>query len=407
MCLQDADMSGHPSSSDSSRGRSSFEASYDSSFGRKNREETASASIFRSSALNIAMSSEDGQASKLPTPGENIQSKRHSYEIIKMLGKGGFGAVYQVKRGKDEEMFAMKCETNDVKKAVLTMDCKVLRGANIIQSPHFCTVQDRGKISDRFRFLIMKLVGRNLWDLRMERDSQSFTLSTSLKCAEQSLMSIEDLHRIGFLHRDIKPGNFAIGCQNSKEYHTIFMLDFGLCRKFIGDNLNKDLRMPRTTAPFRGTTRYAAIAALRQMEQSRKDDIEAWLYMVVEWTSAALPWRKLKGADKEEVLRWKEDVRSGDALEDFLTDCPKREFQTIMTYLDTLAYQSIPDYNYLYYCLHHAMKANSIDPHEPLDWDPEHKYHGPTKLDRDKRMDPKMDAKLKDEANAGEVGHGK
>lgn len=51
------------------------------------------------------------------------------------------------------------------------------------------------------------------------------------------------------------------------------MLDFGLCRKFIGETQSKDLRLPRTNAPFRGTTRYASIAALKQIEQSRKDDI--------------------------------------------------------------------------------------------------------------------------------------
>lgn len=59
----------------------------------------------------------------------------------------------------------------------------------------------------------------------------------------------------------------------------------------IGD---KDLRLPRASAPFRGTTRYASIAALRQTEQSRKDDVESWLYIVVEWTAGSLPWRKLK-----------------------------------------------------------------------------------------------------------------
>jgi tau tubulin kinase len=67
----------------------------------------------------------------------------------------------------------------------------------------------------------------------------------------------------------------------------------------------KDLRLPRSTAPFRGTTRYAPIAALKQLEQSRKDDVEAWLYMVVEWTAGSLPWRKLKGSDKNEVLKCK------------------------------------------------------------------------------------------------------
>jgi hypothetical protein len=55
------------------------------------------------------------------------------------------------------------------------------------------------------------------------------------------------------------------------------MLDFGLCRKYVGDVENKDIRMPRASAPFRGTTRYAPIAALKQMEQSRKDNIEVIL----------------------------------------------------------------------------------------------------------------------------------
>lgn len=56
----------------------------------------------------------------------------------------------------------------------------------------------------------------------------------------------------------------------------------------------KDLRLPRISAPFRGTTRYASIAALKHAEQSRKDDVESWLYVVVEWTAGSLPWRKLR-----------------------------------------------------------------------------------------------------------------
>lgn len=130
------------------------------------------------------------------------------FQTIKLLGKGGFGAVFQVKKLSDGREFAMKCETSTVKKPVLTMDCKVLRGAFLIKSPHFCTVLDRGNVHGRFKFLVMKLVGRNLWDLRIAQPGMKFTLSTSLKTAEQCLMSIEDLHRVGFLHRDIKPGKF-------------------------------------------------------------------------------------------------------------------------------------------------------------------------------------------------------
>uniref|UniRef100_A0AC34FTL8 Protein kinase domain-containing protein n=1 Tax=Panagrolaimus sp. ES5 TaxID=591445 RepID=A0AC34FTL8_9BILA len=302
------------------------------------------------------VSEETEKNDKLPASGEIIPTKHHKYEAVKLLGKGGFGAVF--------------------------------------------------------------LVGKNLWDLRIEREPPKFSLNTSLKAAEQCLMAIQDLHTVGFLHRDIKPGNFAIGRPETNEYHTaiqdlhtvgflhrdikpgnfaigrpetneyhtVFMLDFGLCRKFIGETLSKDLRMPRTSAPFRGTTRYAAIAALKQIEQSRKDDIEAWLYMVAEWTVGALPWRRLKGQDKEEVLRWKEDIRNGDAHDEFMTGLPRREFGTIMSYVDSLEYHSIPDYDHVHYLLQHACKSNSIIPNDPVDWDLGNKYHGPTHGDREKKQ---------------------
>ncbi|VDM68189.1 unnamed protein product, partial [Strongylus vulgaris] len=237
---------------------------------------------------------------------------------VRLLGKGGYGAVYEVLRKSDSKLFAVKCEKLSARKKVLPMDCRVLRGAQIIKSCHFCTIEDRGKVENRFIFLVMKLIGSNLWDLRVERETMRFTLNTSLKAAEQCLICIEELHRLGFLHRDIKPGNFAIGRQDANEHHIIYMLDFGLCRKFqekVGRESqntrkhDKDVRVPREVAPFRGTTRYAPIAAMKQIEQSRKDDLEGWMYMVVEWTSGGLPWRKYKADNREEVLKMKEEVR--------------------------------------------------------------------------------------------------
>ncbi|VDK63182.1 unnamed protein product [Anisakis simplex] len=254
----------------------------------------------------------------------------------------------------------------------------------------------------------MKLVGKNLWDLRVERPQQRFSLNTALKAAEQCLESIEHLHKIGYLHRDVKPGNFAIGRQENNEHHTIFMLDFGLCRQF--STAEKDLRLPRESAPFRGTTRYASMTALRQMEQSRKDDVESWFYVTVEWTAGSLPWKKLRGPDKDEVLRWKEEVRDGEALNDFLKECPKREFSTILAYIDTLEYESIPDYDHIYYCIQHAAKTNGIAFDDPLDWDPFNKYHGPiidlkarSKMDEKDASNDKENDKENNEHNKEKV----
>lgn len=73
------------------------------------------------------------------------------------MGKGGFGAVFNVTNEKNEH-FAMKCEAMSNRMSVLMMDCKVLQGTLRIQSKHFCTVLDRGLRKNCFKFLIMTMV---------------------------------------------------------------------------------------------------------------------------------------------------------------------------------------------------------------------------------------------------------
>ncbi|CCD62527.1 Protein kinase domain-containing protein [Caenorhabditis elegans] len=314
----------------------------------------------------------------LPKEDEMFKTKKDKYKVIALLGKGGYGAVYSVLRLSDMEKFAIKCEKATAGKKVLLMDCNVMKGATQIKSRHFSTVLDRANVKDRFNFIVMKLIGKNLWDLRQDRGDGKFTMGTSLKAASQCLVSIEHLHSFGYLHRDIKPGNFAAGRKESNEHHVIFMLDFGLCREYVKRAEGKDLRAARTTAPFRGTTRYAPLASMLQQDQSRKDDIESWLYMVVEWTSGGLPWRKLKAHDREKVLQYKQDLRTKpDILDDFLFLCPKKEFTRILKYLDTLGYYAVPDYKFIYFCVQHAANANKIKDADPLDWDPETPYMGP------------------------------
>lgn len=48
-------------------------------------------------------------------------------------------------------------------------------------------------------------------DLRLESPNKKFSLGTAISVGIQCLEALEDLHNIGYLHRDVKPGNFAIG----------------------------------------------------------------------------------------------------------------------------------------------------------------------------------------------------
>lgn len=103
--------------------------------------------------------------------------------------------------------------------------------------------------------------------------------------------------------------------------------------------------------------------------------VPGWLYMVVEWTSGALPWRRFTADNRDEVRKMKQDLRSNEkALDQFLTGCPKREFARILKYLDTLTYFSIPDYKFVVDCIGHAMKTNAVKWTDPVDWDEGHEY---------------------------------
>ncbi|EPB72761.1 hypothetical protein ANCCEY_08155 [Ancylostoma ceylanicum] len=352
------------------------------------------------------------------------------FQILEILGKGSFGAVFRVRRMEDGKDLAMKCESYKVKKQILRHEAKVLEGMRKINSVHFISYEDRGKIAGRFMFVVIRLikakltleVGKNLWDLRMENPERRFSMATGIRAAEQTLSGIRDLHICGYLHRDIKPPNFAIGREEDGNPHTIYILDFGLCRKYRTDD--KDLRYMREKAAFRGTTRYASIGALDMVsfnynsfdyldteiflkkDQCRKDDVEAWWYMVLEWMIGQLPWKhcrvsspyftlealknltisiemhraSIQGADRAENLLRKErrfTTMTLHYLFKVLKHTPEEYMANIILYIDTLEYNSIPDYDHIAAHLEAAMQAYHLSYSEPLDWDLMTEYKGP------------------------------
>ncbi|CAB3405231.1 unnamed protein product [Caenorhabditis bovis] len=293
-----------------------------------------------------------------------VGSKCGEWTILKKLGEGAFGAVYLVK-GKDKDMeYALKVEAETDPLGLLRMEVFVLMELKRqkYEGRHFLDMVDKGNVVGKFNYMVMTLVGKSFQDLRKKAPFRKFSMGTAISIARQSLEAVEDLHNIGILHRDIKPGNYTIGRKEMNELRKVYMLDFGMARKFARED--GTLRNPRARAGFRGTVKYAPLACHIQREQCRKDDIESWLYMVVEMTCGKLPWRNL--TETEDVGVFKKDCKTN-RIRCLFGGCP-REYTEIFPILDKGKFFDAPDYPAIYELLEKAM-VNTRSNEFPYDWE--------------------------------------
>uniref|UniRef100_A0A8C2DWW9 non-specific serine/threonine protein kinase n=1 Tax=Cyprinus carpio TaxID=7962 RepID=A0A8C2DWW9_CYPCA len=281
---------------------------------------------------------------------------KERWKVLKKIGGGGFGEIYEACDLLTRENVALKVESAQQPKQVLKMEVAVLK--KLQGKNHVCKFIGCGR-NDKFNYVVMQLQERNLADLRRSQPRGTFSMSTTLRLGKQILESIEAIHSVGFLHRDIKPSNFAMGRLPST-CRKCYMLDFGLARQYT--NTNGEVRPPRTVAGFRGTVRYASINAHKNKEMGRHDDLWSLFYMLVEFTVGQLPWRKIK--DKEQVGQIKERYEHRMLLKHM-----PAEFHIFYDHVLDLDYYTKPDYQLLMTVFENSMKERVITENEPYDWE--------------------------------------
>nr|DBA27406.1 TPA: hypothetical protein GDO54_011561 [Pyxicephalus adspersus] len=276
--------------------------------------------------------------------------------LLKKIGGGGFGEIYEAMDLLTRENVALKVESAQQPKQVLKMEVAVLK--KLQGKDHVCRFIGCGR-NEKFNYVVMQLQGRNLADLRRSQPRGTFTMSTTLRLGKQILESIDSIHSVGFLHRDIKPSNFAMGRLPST-YRKCYMLDFGLARQYT--NTTGEVRPPRNVAGFRGTVRYASVNAHKNREMGRHDDLWSLFYMLVEFAVGQLPWRKIKDKEQVGMIKEKYDHRM------LLKHMPS-EFHLFLEHISSLDYFTKPDYQMIMSVFENSMKERGITENEAFDWE--------------------------------------
>ncbi|OHT15779.1 Casein kinase I isoform epsilon [Tritrichomonas foetus] len=278
-----------------------------------------------------------------------------------MIGYGSFGSIYSGINIYNNDQVAIKFETS------VNMKQKLFRESRIYQiisgAPGFPTLKHYGTEGDTAA-MIIDLLGQNISAL-FEARHRSFSLKTVLMIADQTLTRIEYLHKKSIIHRDIKPENMAIG--NGKHRNTIYLIDFGLAKSYCDMKTHQHNEFK--TVPFLvGTPLYASINAMKNQEQSRRDDLESLAYVLLYLLRGNLPWEKTHSGNlkeaQENILRIKEQV----TIEDLCRGLPE-EFAILLSSVRQLEFDEEPKYSEYRRMFMQLFQRNNFHYDYQYDWE--------------------------------------
>jgi hypothetical protein len=137
------------------------------------------------------------------TIGRTIDSR---YLVLRQLGAGGMGTVYEVERVCDQQRFAMKTLKDRVDIRSMVRFAREAQLAAELGHPNLVPVLDAG-VDDGTPYLVMELVdGGSLEDQRPRFGDAAW--ATPL--LEQTALGLTALHARGIVHRDLKPSNILL-----------------------------------------------------------------------------------------------------------------------------------------------------------------------------------------------------
>jgi serine/threonine protein kinase len=215
-------------------------------------------------------------------PGQTIGDGR--FEILREIGEGGMGVVYEAFDRKLQQQIAIKAAKPGFQR-LLSPELKAalkVRHQNICLVNQIHTAQtEYGEVD----FLAMELLEGETLSANLARAGK-LSHEEALEIACQVCAGLAEAHRSGIIHRDLKSGNVIL-CNNEDGSRRAVITDFGLAG---GTAI--------TSVELAGTPAYMAPELWRGEPPSKASDVYALGIMLYEMVAGRRPYQAESSSDE-------------------------------------------------------------------------------------------------------------
>jgi len=199
------------------------------------------------------------------------------YEIIEELGKGGMGRVYRVLDKKINEEVALKLIRPEIADSnTIERFGNELKMARKISHKNVCRMYHLSEESGTHYITMEYVPGETLKG--MIRMTKQLSVGTAVSIAKQICDGLNEAHRLGVVHRDLKPQNIMIDKQGNAR-----IMDFGIARSLESEG---------TTRPgvMIGTPEYVSPEQTEFREVDQRSDIYSLGIILFEMLTGRVPF---------------------------------------------------------------------------------------------------------------------
>jgi eukaryotic-like serine/threonine-protein kinase len=210
------------------------------------------------------------------TPGMLLGSR---YEIQKLLGEGGMGAVYKAKDRELGRLVALKVIRPELaaNPDILARFKQEILLSSKVTHRNVVRIYDLGDASG-LKFITMEYVEGE--DLRhVLREHGKLGVNDAVDIIEQVFSGLGAAHREGILHRDLKPGNIMRDSTG-----RVVVMDFGLARTIVSDGMTR-------TGLMVGTMEYMSPEQAHAKELDARSDIFTVGLIFYELLAGKMPYQ--------------------------------------------------------------------------------------------------------------------